>query len=194
MSRSCWSDEGSRSTALLHCGIAERSRPTAGLVQIARASSVNAAATRAGWNVVGEFVVAAAQVLLESVPGDDRLPGPSGSQAAHRSEPVLELAVICFDRIVSVPFDVMPRRRDQLLHDCVVDPGGVGDDLARRHLQRGQRCLEEPTGRGRIPVRRDEHVDDLTVLVDGPVHVPPDIVDLYVLLIYELAERGRLFP
>jgi hypothetical protein len=51
------------------------------------------------------------------VSGDDRLRGPVRSQAAHRSEPVLELTVIGLDRIVGVPLNVMPRRRDQLLDD-----------------------------------------------------------------------------
>jgi hypothetical protein len=35
-------------------------------------------------------------------------------------------------------------------------------------------------GCGRLPVRRDEHVDDLPVLVDGPIHVPPDSIDPHV--------------
>ena len=48
--------------------------------QIAWASSVNAAATRS-WaaDVDGEFVVSAAEVLHEGVPGDDHLRGPVGS-------------------------------------------------------------------------------------------------------------------
>lgn len=51
------------------------------------------------------------EVLHQGLPGDDHLHGLVGSEAAHRSEQVFELAVICFDQIVRVPLDVMPRRR-----------------------------------------------------------------------------------
>jgi hypothetical protein len=33
---------------------------------------------------------------------------------------------------------------------------------------------------GRVSARGDQHVDDLPVLVDGPVNVTPDTVDLHV--------------
>ena len=117
--------------------------------------------------------MATAEVLHEGVPGDDRLRGPVRAQAAHRSEPVLELTVIGLDRIVRVPFDVMPRRRDQLLKHARIDRGGVGDHLARRHLQHRQGAVEEPAGRGSVTAGGDKHVDDLPVLVDGPVHIAP---------------------
>ncbi len=107
------------------------------------------------------------------------------SQAAHRSEPVFELTMVCLDRIVGMPFNVMPRRWDQLLEDGRVDRGGVCHDLAGRHLQHLQRSLEEPAGRSRVAARGDEHVDDLPVLVDGAVHVPPDTIDLHRRLIHE---------
>ena len=47
-----------------------------------------------------EFVVAAAQIPQEGVAGDHHLRGPIRSSAAHRSQPVLELAVISFYRVV----------------------------------------------------------------------------------------------
>ncbi len=62
---------------------------------------------------------------------------------------------------------------------------GVGHDLAGRALPRGQRRTEEPPGGVGVPTRRDEHVDDLTVLVHCPVDVPPDAVDLDVGLVHE---------
>jgi hypothetical protein len=67
--------------------------------------------------------VTPAQVLHERMPCDDRLRGLTGSQSAHRSESVFELAVIGFDRIVGMLFNVMPRRRDQLLEHGRVDRG-----------------------------------------------------------------------
>ena len=107
--------------------------------QIAWTSSVNAAATRCtGGDVGGKFAVSASQVLNEGVAGDDRLAGTVGMEPAHPSGPVLELAVISLDRIVGMPFDVVPRRRDQVVGRAGVDRGGVGDHLGRRDLQRGR--------------------------------------------------------
>jgi hypothetical protein len=64
----------------------------------------------------GEFVVSAAKVLQhEGVTGDDHLRGPVGS--VTRASAVFESAVIGPDRIVRVPLDVVPRRRDQFLQD-----------------------------------------------------------------------------
>ena len=119
------------------------------------------------------------------MPGDDHLRGPVGLQPAHRSESVFELAVIGLDRIVRVSLDVMPRRRDQLVEHGRVDRGGVGDHLARCHLQHRQGPLEEPVGAIGVAARGDEHVDDLPALVDGPVDIPPDTVDLDIRLIHE---------
>jgi hypothetical protein len=70
-----------------------------------------------GRGVDGEFIVAAAEVLDEGVSGDDDLGCDVCSQAPHRSEPVLEPAVIGFDRVVGVLLDVMPRGAQQLIDD-----------------------------------------------------------------------------
>src|SRR5262249_36844354 len=137
--------------------------------------------------VDGEFVVATAEILHEGVPADDRLRGPVRAQAAHRSEPVLELTVIGPDWIVGMPLNVMPRRRDQLLDDGWVDRGGVSDDLAWRYLRHSQRSLEESAGRCRVTAGRDEYVDDLAFLVDGPVDIAPDAVDLHICFVDEPA-------
>jgi hypothetical protein len=64
-----------------------------------------------------------------------------------------------------------------------VDRGRVGDHLAGRDLERGDGPLEESPGRGGISASRHEHVDDLSVLVDGPVDIAPDAVDLDVRLV-----------
>jgi len=66
-----------------------------------------------------------------------------------------------------------------------IDRGRVVDHLARRHLQRGERSSEESPGGIGVAVSRDERVDDLPVLVDGPVHVPPHAVDLDIRLIHK---------
>jgi hypothetical protein len=49
---------------------------------------------------------------------------------------------------------------------------------------------EEPSGRGKIPLRRGENVDDLSVLVDRPVQVHPASGDLEIGLVDEPAVPG----
>lgn len=61
----------------------------------------------------------------------------------------------------------------------------------RHYLQRLQGAGEEPACRDRIPPGGQQYVDDLPVLVDRPVHVPPDAVDLDVGLINEPAVTRR---
>src|SRR6185369_16204281 len=139
-------------------------RPTC---QIARASLVTprrpAAGARHRWRVRS----AAAKVLHEREPGDDHLRGAVGTQTAHRSQPLSKVTVIGFDPVVCVLFDVVPGRRDQFLEDPRVDGCGVGDDLGRCHLHRGQRTPEEPAGGLPGSAGRHVHVDDLPVLVNG---------------------------
>jgi hypothetical protein len=60
-------------------------------------------------DVGGEFIVAAAQILDESVPGGDDPRGPVAFESAHRPEPGLQPPVICFDRAVGVPLDGVQR-------------------------------------------------------------------------------------
>jgi hypothetical protein len=85
---------------------------------------------------------------------------------------------------------VMPRRRDQLLDDGGVDRGGVRDDLGRRDLQlvNARRKNRRAVAASRLP----ETSTSMTcpVLVDCPVHVAPDAVDLHVRLIHEPAITG----
>ena len=59
-----------------------------------------------GWGAEPELVVAASKVLHEGVSSDDDLRCLVRSQAAYRSQPVLQPAVISLDRIVRVPLDV----------------------------------------------------------------------------------------
>jgi hypothetical protein len=125
------------------------------------------------------FVVAAAQILHEGVSGDYHLRGPIRLKAAHRFQPVLELTVIGFDRFVRVLLDVVPRGGNQLSEHAGVDRRGVGDHFVRDDLQRVQRSGEEPARRCGVSTGRDQHVDDLAVLVDRSVDVAPHAVDLH---------------
>ena len=137
------------------------------------------------WDVHAEFVMSAAQILNEGVPGDDHLGCSIGEQPAHRSEPVFELAVVGLDEVVGVLLDVVPGRGEEFVEYGGVDRGRVGDHLAGRDLQHPERPSEELPGRVGVTPHGDQDVDDLPVLVDGPVDVAPDSVDLHVGLVAE---------
>jgi hypothetical protein len=49
---------------------------------------------------------------------------------------MFEPSVVGLNRVVDVPLDVVPRRRDQFVEHDWVDRGGDGDHLGRDHLQR----------------------------------------------------------
>jgi hypothetical protein len=136
------------------------------------------------WLFGSDLVVASTQVLHERVPGCH---GPGGAvplETAHRSESGFESTMIGFDRVVRVPLDAVQRVRDQLVQDTWVGWGAVG-----RHLHRdgsgAQRAGQEHPGGGQITPGVEQDVDDLTVLVDGPMQVCPLARDLQVGLVDE---------
>jgi hypothetical protein len=86
----------------------------------------------------------------------------------------------------------MPRGRQQVGQHRRVDRRGVGHHLDRLRPQRLQGASEEPASRGSVPAGRHQHVDDLPVLVNSPVHVPPDTVDLDIGLVDEPAVTRRV--
>jgi hypothetical protein len=65
--------------------------------------------------VNAEFVVAAADVLNERVSGDDDSGSVIRFQAAHRSQALLQLPVICFHAVVGVELRAVPGTRGQLI-------------------------------------------------------------------------------
>jgi hypothetical protein len=67
----------------------------------------------------------------------------------------------------------MKRRRQQVIENRRMRGCPVGCDLYQRDPRRADGPLEEPARRHRVPPWRDEHVDDLAELVDGPVDVAP---------------------
>ncbi|WP_425413164.1 hypothetical protein [Micromonospora matsumotoense] len=95
-----------------------------------------------GPDVSGAFVVPASEVLHEGMAGDDRLGGAVGTKSAHRSEPVLELAVISLDRTVRVPLDVVPRRRDQAVQHPDVDGAA---SVTTSHRRSPETCATDVT-------------------------------------------------
>jgi hypothetical protein len=76
--------------------------------QIALASSVTRRDSKLTRCFGDEFVVAAAEVLDEGDPGDYHLGGAVGAQPAHGPQSVFESAVVGFDPVGLVAFDVVP--------------------------------------------------------------------------------------
>jgi hypothetical protein len=98
----------------------------------------------AGGDVDGEFVVAAAEILDERVPGSQDPRGPVALQSAHRPQPRFQPPVICFDRVIRVTLGGMQRRGDQLIQDARIGRGPVGGDLGRDRP--GAPALRNPPG------------------------------------------------
>ena len=112
-------------------------------------------------------------------------------EAAHRTEPCLDPAVIGFDPIVRVLLSVVERARDQLIDHSPQRPGPVGHHLSR-FVVVAERRGEEPSRGPDTASGRDIDVDDLAVLVDGSVDVTPPTGDLHVGLIDEPTVADRM--
>jgi hypothetical protein len=114
----------------------------------------------AGGDVGGEFVMAAAEVLDEGVPGGDDPRGPAAFQAAHRPEPGFQPPVVGLDRIIGVALNGMQRGGYQLIEDPRVSRGPVSDDLGRDRAdaQRGNRN----------PAKTEDEPDKVTRQVSRP--------------------------
>ncbi len=95
--------------------------------------------------VGGYLVVAAAQVLYESVALGNGPCRPQPVQSAHRSQPGFEPAVICLDWIVRVPVDDVQRPWELLVEHPRVGGRSVGRYLPRPNTD-CQRTGEEPSG------------------------------------------------
>jgi hypothetical protein len=96
-------------------------------------------------------------------------------EPAHRSQPRLQPAVVAFDLVVGVAVGLMPRRRQQLVEYDRVGRCSVGNNLDRHDLRRADRPFEEPAGSPGVTLGGDKDIDDLSELVDRPVHVAPPI-------------------
>jgi hypothetical protein len=77
-----------------------------------------------------------------------------------------------FDPIVRVLSGVVEAVGEELIDDGEQGPSSIGHDLGWIAMHT-KRSLEEPSRGPRVAPRRDEYVDDLTVLVDSPVDVAP---------------------
>ncbi len=79
---------------------------------------------------------------------------------------------------------------EELIDDGEQGPSSIGHDLGWIAMHT-KRSLEEPSRGRRVAPRRDEYVDDLTVLVDSPVDVAPRASDLHIRLVHKptIADR-----
>src|SRR4051812_31572967 len=89
-------------------------------------------------------------------------------------------------RKVSAPAERSLHRTEQrqgprVVRRCCVNRSGDAAEPEGRTSdgcgEFGERCGEEPPCRCSVPPGRDEHVDDLSMLVDRGVHVPPFAAD-----------------
>ena len=133
--------------------------------------------------VDGELLVAAPQVLYEGVAGRDGARGSRLFESAHRTEWRFEPAVVGFDPVVRVLLGVVKRAWHELIDGREEGPGPVGDDLGRLAMGAKRACEEPPRSLG-VASGRDVDVDDLAVLVDGPVDVAPPARDLHIGLVH----------
>ena len=90
--------------------------------------------------------------------------------------------MIGFHPVVGILLEHVTRARDVLIDDARVDRCSIGRDLDRSGTQ-PQRAGKERPGSGTVAALREQHVDDLAMLVDGPVEVGPAAGDLDVGLV-----------
>ena len=97
--------------------------------------------------------------------------------------------MVSFDPVVAVLLGDVGGGRDQVVEHPQVRSGLVGGDLDRRRPV-PQGSDEEPAGGGGVPLLGQQHVDDLPVLVDRAVEVPPPPGHLDVGLVDEPPVSG----
>jgi hypothetical protein len=80
--------------------------------------------------------------------------------------------VIGFDDVARVLLEQVPRATRQLVDDPRIDRCSIGRHLDRRLAEPHRMDEESPRSR-RISALGDQDVDDLPMLIDGPVEVGP---------------------
>jgi hypothetical protein len=138
------------------------------------------APVRAGFDT--KFVVASPKVLHERATAHYHPCGVLAFESPHRVEPRFESTMVGLDPTVRIPGGVMEHARHELIDDSEERPRSIGNDLGRRAMTR-QRRREEPSRGSGIASWGHLDVDDLAVLVDGPIEVAPPAGDLHVSLV-----------
>jgi hypothetical protein len=99
--------------------------------------------------------------------------------------------MIGFDPVVAVLLRDVRSSRDQVVDDSQIRPGLIGRHLDRRRSV-AKSAGEESAGGGGVSLLRQQHVDDLPVLVHRPVQVPPAAGDLDIGLVDEPPVPGYM--
>jgi hypothetical protein len=99
--------------------------------------------------------------------------------------------VIGFDGVVRILLGNMQCRRDKLVKDRGVGRCPVGGGLGRDGTC-AQRAGEEPAGGCQVAPIGWQHVDELAVLINGPIEITPLPGHLDVRLVSELPVTGSM--
>jgi len=126
----------------------------------------------AGRDFGGDVVVAAAQVLHEGMPGGEDPRGAVAFQPAHRPQPCFQPPMVRLDGVIRMPPNRVQRRGHQFVEHARAGGGAVGGDLGGDRAS-AQGPGEEPPGSRQVAPGRQQDVDDLAELVNGPVEVRP---------------------
>ena len=143
------------------------------------------------WHPVGERRKAVPQVLDEGVAAAEAVRRGALLEAAHRAQPLLEVAVVALQAVVQVLGRAMLGVGHRRPQGGRVAPGLVGDDALRPDAGLGDGPLEEGAGGGRGAPFGDVDVHHLAVLVDRPVAVGPATVQPAVGLVHPPARADR---
>src|SRR5665213_4625886 len=108
---------------------------------------------------------------------DARSPVPF--EAPHGAKPGLQAPVVSFDPVVGVLGGVVKYSRQEVRNDAHQSVSSVGGDLSRLAMG-ADRIGEERSRSIQVTLLRQEHVDDLPILVNGPVNVAPGTGNLDV--------------
>ncbi len=131
-----------------------------------------------------EFVVAASQILDESMSTDHHRGSPISLQSAHWSQSRFEAAMIALHAVVGELLGVVKRVGDQFIDHSKQRCSQIRCELTRTAMS-NQCALEERRSRTDVSPLRDIDVDHLAVLIYGAVDMPPDPANLDVGLVNE---------
>jgi len=136
---------------------------------------------QSGACIHSEFVVPSPQVLDEGMPSDHDTRGSVAFEAFHRAKSCLEATMISFDSIVGVLRGVVECSRQEIRDHADQGVGPVGG-LGWQTM--GGDCrTEELRGSLEVSPFGHENVDDLPVLVNGPIDVSPGPGDIQIGLV-----------
>ena len=92
--------------------------------------------------------------------------------------------MVTLDAVVGVPVGAVPRRWQQLLQHRRIHRRLIGHDLDRRDPGHADGPLEEPAGGLGVAPQGDDHIDDLTELVNRSIDLAPLPRHLHIRLVH----------